>query len=197
MPVNLTEVLTGKEAIAAYIAIAAVLVSVITFFFERKRFRLSALMESFRLLNDIKHKEARKVVYGEPTNASYEILGLNERSYEEFRRISATIVRSDFDEMATLIRHNIVQSSVFVEEYWWIILRVWHEVEPEIKLRRDSDTAPHYYMENFEKLKVKAEQYAKKYQNDDFKKFQKWKENNMGCNKAAQQRRGAPLNWNE
>jgi hypothetical protein len=34
-------ILTGKEAIAAYIAIAGTIVSVITFLFERKRFRFN------------------------------------------------------------------------------------------------------------------------------------------------------------
>jgi hypothetical protein len=178
MLVDLSEILVSSEAIAAYIATAAVIVSVITYIFEKKRFRLSALMEAFRLLNDVKHKEARKVLYGESTNASYEILGLIERSYEELRRISATIVRSDFNEMATLMRHNIVQCSIFVEENWWIILRVWHEAEPEIKRRRDSDTAPQDYMKNFEEQKTKAEEHATKYHPVDLRKFKTWKEKN-------------------
>jgi uncharacterized membrane protein len=53
-------ILTGKEAIAAYIAIAATVVSVITFFFERKRFRATVLIEEMRTLNDIKHREKKQ-----------------------------------------------------------------------------------------------------------------------------------------
>ena len=137
-------------------------------------------MESFRLLNDIKHKEARKVVYGDITNLSYEILGLNynERNVEKLKIISTTMARTDLNEIATLIRHNIVERTIFLEEYWWIILRVWHEVETKINERRQSNAGPPDYMKNFEELKIKAEKYAKKHQSEGLRRFQKWKEQN-------------------
>jgi hypothetical protein len=175
---NLTEVLTSKEAITSIIATAALAVSIITYIFEKKRFRLSALMQAFRLLNDIQHKEARRVVFGDATNASYEILGLeNNKSLDELMRRSLNIVRSDFNEIATLILHDIIDSNLFVEEYWWIILKVWQKVEPKITERRNS-VGPSDYMKNFEVLKCRAEKYAMKHYVNDLEKLKQTYTNN-------------------
>ena len=106
---SLVKILTSEATIIIAIittaaAIAAVAVSSITHRFEKKKFRLSALMEVFRLLNDIKHKEARKVVYGDATTASYEILELeNNKSFDQLMEMSETIVRSDLNEIAPLL----------------------------------------------------------------------------------------------
>src|SRR5437773_1165946 len=95
--------------IATVVAAAAAAVSLIAYFFERKKFRLTAQMEVYRLLNDIKHREARKVVYEKATIASYEILGLeNDKSVDRLMELSETIVGSDLGEIATLIEHNII-----------------------------------------------------------------------------------------
>ena len=162
--------------IATAAAIAAVAVSYITHSFEKKKFRLSALMEVFRLLNDIKHKEARKVLYGDATTASYEILGLeNNKSFDALMEMSETIVRSDLNEIATLIEHDIIDCKIFVEEYSWIILKVWYKIEPKI-IKRRHNIGPSDYMKNFEQLKTKAEEYAKRHHKGDLEKLQKLKE---------------------
>jgi len=105
-------------AVGSIIAIAGIIVSIIIFHYERRRFRLTALMEAFRSLNDIRHKEARKIVYGNyPTRIFYEIMGLGRSiPIEKVMEISATIVRTDFNEIATLIRHEIIEESIFIEE---------------------------------------------------------------------------------
>jgi len=179
MPVNPIDqwaaILVSPQAIAIYVtaaaAAAAVTVSYITHSFEKKKFRLSALMEVFRLLNDIKHKEARKVVYGDATKSSFEILGLeNNKTFDALMEISVTIARSDFNEIATLIAHDIVDCNIFVEEYWWIILKVWYKVQPKIMERR-RDIGPSDYMKNFEQLKTTAEEYAKRHHTEDLEKI--------------------------
>lgn len=169
-------ILTGKEAIAAYVAIAGTVVSVITFLFERKRFRAIVLIEEMRTLNDIKHREARKVIYRETTIESFEIFGLTgeDTNVAQLKTISENIVRSDLNEMATLFRHNMVERSLIIEEYWWIILRTWNELEEGIKKRREG-SGPHDYMKNLEELKNKAEKYATNKYPDDLKKLKQGK----------------------
>jgi hypothetical protein len=74
---EILEVLSSGGAVVAYIATAVgTSVSSITFFYNRKGFRLRALAEAFRLLNEKEHREARKVIYGEHTLSSFNILGL-------------------------------------------------------------------------------------------------------------------------
>jgi hypothetical protein len=117
--------------VVAITTVASVVVSLVIHKFEKKRFRLAALAEVFRLLNDVKHREARKVVYGNPNISSSEIIGLvrptSERgaSYEELIPISRDIVRSDFNEIGTLIHYNLLDGKIFIEEYYWIILKIW------------------------------------------------------------------------
>jgi glutamyl-tRNA reductase len=72
--------------------------------------------------------------------------------------------------MATLFRHNMVERSLIREEYWWIILRTWKELEEEIRKRRES-SCPHDYMKNFEELKNEACRYASKKYPEDLKKL--------------------------
>jgi hypothetical protein len=166
-------ILTGKEAIAIYIAIVGIFVSGITYRFERKRFRATVLIEEMRTLNDIKHREARKVVYWEPTIESFEIFGLSreDTNVSQLKTICENIVRSDLNEMATLFRHNMVERPLIIEEYWWIILRSWNELEEEIKKRREG-SGPHDYMKNLEELKNKAEKYATNKYPENLKKLQ-------------------------
>ena len=54
--------------------------------------------------------------------------------------------------MATLFRLNMVERSLIIEDYWWIILRTWNELEEGIKKRREG-SGPQDYMKNLEELK--------------------------------------------
>jgi glutamyl-tRNA reductase len=114
-----------------------------------------------RTLDDIKHREARKVIFWESTTESFEIFGLSreEIGVSKLESICKNMVRSDLNEMATLFRHNMVERHLIIEEYWWIILRSWNELEEEIRNRRES-SGPHDYMRNLEEIKNKAEKYA-------------------------------------
>jgi hypothetical protein len=54
-----------------------------------------------------------------------------------------------------------MDESIFVEEYWWIILRCWDNTKDKIIERRKSGTGASGYMHNLEILNDKAENYAK------------------------------------
>jgi hypothetical protein len=139
---------SGIGTIAGIATITATIVAIITYVYGRKKFRLTTLLEAFRLLNDTKHKEAHKVLYDNISHSSFDILGVNREkaNSDDLRGIAATIVRSDFNEIATLAHHKLIDEKIFVREYWWIVLRVWFEIEAKIKERR-THTGPTNYME--------------------------------------------------
>lgn len=106
-------------------------VSVVTYIFERKKVRLTALVEVMRQLHDTKHREARKVVYGTISEASFDIIGINtltvneELNLQGLKDICTDIVRSDFNEIGTLIHYDLLDGKIFIKEYYWMILKIW------------------------------------------------------------------------
>jgi hypothetical protein len=144
------DILSSRESIAIYVAAAGgcrignnLLVS---------KERVSHKIEAIRRLNDMKHREARKVLYGNHTSASFEIPGLRASSEEQLKNLSKHIVRSDLNEVATLIHHKLLDKKIFVREYTWIIVKTWRLLEVEIQERRKT-IGPRDYMNNFEELK--------------------------------------------
>jgi hypothetical protein len=166
MPVNLIEALTSKEAVAFYIAIAAVLVSAITFRYQRKQYRFSALVEVFKLLNDEKHRVARRVVYSfhkgrEDCVGRLSLLDLG--FTEETPKIHIikeyqAIVRNDFNQIGSLITNNLLPEEAFMDTYWYTILRCWMALERDINEERNIRGHPGY-MKNFEELSRSADRY--------------------------------------
>ncbi len=157
---------------------AGVAVSVITYIYQQRQLRVNALMEVFRILNLPEHREARKVTYGKGTDASYYILKITRPDYDgavlgEIDRVSTDIVKGDMNNAATLISHGLMDESIFLEEYWWIILRCWDSTKEGIIQRRNSGTGALSYMRNLEKLNTKAENYAKRHFKEDFKEYER------------------------
>ncbi len=78
---------------------------------ERKKVLLAGLAEAFRLLNDVKHREARKVIYDIKTGCSasesnlFNIISISsvtskgESNQKELERVCKDIVKNDFDEV--------------------------------------------------------------------------------------------------
>jgi hypothetical protein len=128
------------------------------------------------MLNDAKHREARRVLYDEPRSVSYEILGLQRStpddgaSINEIKSMSRDIVRSDFNENGTLVYHNLLDGTIFVREYYWVILKTWHLLAQEIMERRKG-VGPPNYMEHFEEIHNMALEYAKEHQDKVYQEF--------------------------
>lgn len=172
------EAVTSKEALTLIVGSAGVAVSVITYVFQRKQVKLRGLIEVFKDLNLPNHREARRVTYGESSNTSYDLLGISPPNAElgttgELHRVSSDIVRSDMNNAATLIEHGLMDGTIFVEEYWWIILRSWDNSRDRIINRRNSGTGASGYMHNLELLKSKAEKYARKHHKKDYEEYVK------------------------
>jgi hypothetical protein len=179
---------SSPQAPAFIITAAGLIVAIIAYVFERKKFKTTQEFEGKRFtttiliqviqqLNDIKHREARKVLYEElPPNSSYEILGISlkeDSKINDIKKLASDMVRGDLNEIATLSRHGLIDDSIFIKEFYWIILRVWYEVELSIIERRKD--GPSDYMTNFEDLKNKTEDFAKTYRNEDYTKLQKYR----------------------
>ncbi|TLX91463.1 MAG: hypothetical protein E6K94_03495 [Thaumarchaeota archaeon] len=159
--------LTSPAATTFIIGAAGIAVSIITYVFQKRQLRLRALLEVFSVLNLPEHREARRVTYGERSDASYDILKISRPNFDgayvgELERVVADIFRGDMNNAATLIYHGLMDETIFVEEYWWIILRCWDNTKDTINKRRSSGTGALSYMRNLEKLNSKAEKYAKK-----------------------------------
>jgi hypothetical protein len=168
---------TSQPAITLIIGAAGVTVSAITYIFQVKQLKLRGLVEVFKELNLRDHREARRVMYGERSDNSYDLFHINRPdaggTVGELDRVSRDIVRGDMNNAATLIAHRLMDGSIFVKEYWWIILRCWDKVKDEIIERRNSGTGASGYMHNLEELKDKAEAYARKYHSKDYNEYLK------------------------
>ena len=166
--------LTSQAAITFIVGAAGFTVSLITYIYQRKQLKLNSLMEVFKVLNLPNHREARKVTYGKGTDASYEILEISraDPKHEEIERVSTDMVKGDMNNAATLIYHGLMDESIFLEEYWWIVLRCWDSVKDSVYKRRESGTGALSYMRNLEKLNTKAEDYAKKHFKEDFEEYE-------------------------
>jgi hypothetical protein len=157
-------VLTVLSTIAV---VTVATVGTITFFFERRKSNLTSLNEVYHLLGDIRHREARKVLYGNWNMSSYEILGLDRpnvdagASPEDLMSLAKDIVRSDLNHVGTLVRHRLANGKTIIKEYSWIIIKCWELLEDDIMKRRQSQ-GPTNHMKNFEDLKNKAMKYVEK-----------------------------------
>lgn len=174
---NIVGAIAAWGAIVTIIAaIVGVVISIITYIYNKRTFRLRSLAEAFRLLNEKEHREARRVIYGKQTFSSYEIMGLARptseegASIEELETLCRDVVRSDFNEIGTLVHYNLLDGKIFIAEYYWVILKIWDLLEDEIKQRRKSMGPPNY-IEHLEEIRNKALEYAKRYREDVYREF--------------------------
>jgi hypothetical protein len=169
--------LTSQTAVTFIVGAAAVAVSIITYIYQKKQLKQATLMEVFKVLNLPDHREARKVTYGEKTHVSYDILKITRPEADpqlegEIERVCTDLVKGDMNNAGTLIYHKLMDESIFLEEYWWIVLRCWDSVKGSI-YERSSGTGALSYMRNLEKLNGKAEKYAENNFSKDFHEYKK------------------------
>jgi hypothetical protein len=170
--------LTSQAFITFIVGAAAVTVSSITYSFQKKQLKLKSLMDVFKVLNLPDHREARKVTYGLKTHASCDILKLTRPEADpklegEIEKVSSDMVKGDMNNAATLIYHGLMDKSIFLEEYWWIVLRTWDSVKDTVSQRRTSRTGALSYMRNLRRLNAEAEEYAKEHFNEDFEEYER------------------------
>src|SRR5918996_803153 len=117
-------VMTAEVPIFTILSTLSVLtvatVGTITFLFERRKSNLSSLSEVYRILGDIRHRESRKVLFGDWTYSSYEILGFKRpdvdggASSEDLMSLAKDIVRSDLNHVGTLVKHRLANGTTII-----------------------------------------------------------------------------------
>jgi hypothetical protein len=176
-----SQVFTSQPAITVIVGAAAVFLSATNLIYPRKQLKLRGLVEVVRDLHLPSHREARRIVYegrNAVTTESYGILGLagelgEDRNVEQVLTFSENIVREDMNNAAMLIRHGLMNKSIFLEEYWWIVLRSWDSLEESISARRKKGDGASNYMQSLQYLKDDAETYASKHHSNDFADYKK------------------------
>jgi hypothetical protein len=156
----------GNILIPIIVAGIVAAVSIYISRYQKKMTSHAAVAEAFRMLNDVKHREARKVLYDiddkkSPREAPYNIIGINSgepSNQEALVDICKDIVRNDFNEISTLVYYRLLDGEIFINENFWIILKVWNLAERDIKERRERHSFN--YMLRLEELADKACKYA-------------------------------------
>jgi hypothetical protein len=137
--------------IVAVVAVAvAAIVGYTTIHFNRKQNQLNGLMEAFKLLNDENHRKARGDIY----SAFKAYQDKNDISVFA-NKSSVEIVRSDFDQMGSLIKNKTIQKDGFLEAYGETSYRCWNALKAHIEEERIKRNFNHY-MENFQWLSDQA-----------------------------------------
>lgn len=88
----------------------------------------------------------------------------DENAEEDLKDICSHIVRNDFNEIGTLAHHKLLDRKIFIEEDFWVILKVWSLVKEDVFERRNKHSFN--YMKHLQDLRDEACKYAeKKYPN--------------------------------
>src|SRR6266511_1943630 len=136
-------------------AILVAVVGIITYSFQKKHSQLTGLVQSFKLLNDEEHRDAREKVY-----ELFEQYQEN-KDVKIFRNKYAEMVRADLDQVGSLVRSGTIQKRGFYEAYGYNAFICWKSLRDHImdeRKRRNFNS----YMENFEWLASEASKWWKK-----------------------------------
>jgi hypothetical protein len=150
-------------------AIVALGIALFSFYLTRRNEQKHNLAYVFRLLNDNAHRNARRRIYnlyGEKDHRRQKkilrVMGVKNEDLERTDAIqqeSSEIVKADFNEIGSLIENKSVPEKEFLKMYWLEVLKSWTVLCDEIQKIRQIDLN---YMENFTKLKCRAEIYRKR-----------------------------------
>jgi len=144
------------------ITIVGGIISFTNFFYLRKKDKFNSLFGVFNHLNDIKHREARHVLYyGAARTSSMIILGFNAKS-TDLKRVCKDIVRDDLDQMGLMIESGLIPEKQFLERYWKTVIDCRWYLNSDITTRRKLRDYKKYVM-NFDLLRERACSYAKEH----------------------------------
>jgi hypothetical protein len=150
--------------IGLIIAITGGILSITTFYYNRRRDKFQGLSEAFRILNDNMNREARRVVHTKTvTPATRKIFGFDSTvAAKSVYRVCGDIVQTDMDQVGTMARHNLFFKNIFLQLYSSSIIIEWLRLERRIIQRRIDRNTPDY-RKNFEVLKDAAIEYRKRH----------------------------------
>ena len=154
------------------IGVTGVVISLIVFFYNRKKDRFNSLFEVFKYLNEDRHREARRVLYTQDNEkikkedrilSSHIILGFDaiSESYPLIR-VCEDIVRDDLTHMGSMLRYKLVPETEFLERYCDAVLRSVEKLNRNIKKRRKVRKNVDY-LRNIDYLIAAANEYKDKH----------------------------------
>jgi hypothetical protein len=173
---NLWELINDNAGIIvslASIIIACISVGIayFSYCFQKKRLDADVFIKVMDKFGDDKHRKVRDILYHWHKNnglindedpkliEGLQVFGIE--SPENLIESCKNMVRSDINGTSTLIKHGLLSRNLFVNEYYWIILKSCDCLEGEIYERR-KEKGPERYMENFENERNHAIKYYKK-----------------------------------
>ncbi len=113
---------------------------------------MTAMLEVFKLLNDERHRNARREVFRQKVlNTSKEALPAD---YED----NAAMVRADFDQIGALVKSGVVPKELFMQSYADTTLRVWMALKDNLMEEREKRNQP-AFEELFEWLYEEAQKW--------------------------------------
>ena len=126
------------------IGATGVLLTLILFFYSRRKDKINSLLEVFKYLSEDRHREARRVLYTKddprvkPEDrilSAHIILGfdIDPIIYPLFR-LCQDIVRDDLDHMGLMLKAKLVPKNEFLGRYSTTVLRSYENSSDVLKL---------------------------------------------------------------
>jgi hypothetical protein len=152
-----------SDWIGLLVAVIGGILSIISFFYQRRRDKLHELSEAFKVLNDNTHREARRVVHTNlVTPAIKNLLGFDDDVTDsEVIRVCGDIVETDMEQIGTMARNKLFYEKPFLERYSSSIIMEWRKLAGDVQEQRKARQTPDY-RQNFEYLNNTAIKYRKK-----------------------------------
>ena len=154
------------------IGITGIVISLIVFFYTRKKDKLNSLFEVFKYLNEDRHREARRVLYTQDNPkispkdkvlSSHIILGFDAIAMDyPLVRVCEDIVRDDLNHMGLMLKRKLVPENEFLDRYSSTVLRCKEKLKYNIEKRRKVRSYRDY-VKNIDYLFIKAQKYMEKY----------------------------------
>jgi hypothetical protein len=152
-PMGLVPIITAIVGVSSGFAAWA------THYYQKKQYKLNALIGAFEELNDLKHSQARRNVY-----TVYSLFkGASPDTYLnqlDKKRDDVELVKTDFDQIGALIKNKLVDKEVFLDVYGATILKYWDYLSREIDMQK-TQRDDKLYMKNFEWIVDQAKDFVK------------------------------------
>jgi hypothetical protein len=122
-----SQLVVAAPVISFSIAGASAFISLANFYYQRKQYKLNALLQIFNQLNAKEHRDAREKIYlglQGMVSSPAEYSGLI--STNDKLKDNAEFVASDFDQAGALVRNKLVDKNAFLDTYGHTIKKYWN-----------------------------------------------------------------------
>lgn len=145
---DLSQFIGLAPVIVAIVGISSGIATWATHYYQKKQYKLNALIGAFEQLNDLEHRHARSKIY-----EIFTAWGGANRYLSELNQFSdcVELVKADFDQIGSLIKNKLVDKQVFLDVYGTTIINYWQYLRDEIEGQKNA-RKDQLYMKNFKWL---------------------------------------------